>query len=334
MTAPPFALPVPDPRDAPAAPLPAVAGAREHARRCAALASLGAAATAATLAVAAAVAVFEADVVEVLARPASIVEGLSPEGLRELAGLPGPSPVAVAALLPAVALLLAAGVLRRLGDGAPPMRGASPEALAAAERTMAWTVRVIAAGAIMVFVVPALLELGGFRTISLTTGSMAPAHPAGSLLLVTRPAQPAAIPVGAVAVMGDPGGPLVTHRVVAVVRDETGVVVGYRTRGDAVSVVDRGLVTPDDIVGVVAGGVPVLGALRAWMVSTLGIAIALVMAWAFAALGSLLGDDARRASAARATSSAGTRTEPREDPGAALQPGRQAVASSTSRPTS
>ena len=317
MTAPPFVLPVPAPRDTSAGSPAVVAGARERARSRAALGALGAAAAAATLAVGAAVAVFETDVVEVLARPAAITEGLSPEGLRELAGLPGPSLVLVAALLPAVVLLLVAGVLRRLASGAPPMPGASPEALAAAARTMAWAVRVIAVGALVVFVVPALLELGGLRTISLTTGSMAPAHPAGSLLLVTRPADPAAIPVGAVAVMGDPGGPLVTHRVVAVVRDETGAVVGYRTRGDAVAFVDPGSVTPDDIVGVVAGGVPVFGALRAWMASTLGIAIALVMAWAFAGLGALLGDDARRASAARAPSSTGTGMEPREDPRAA-----------------
>ncbi len=312
MTAPPFALPVPDPRDTLAGAPPVVVGARERACRCAALAALGAAAAAATLAVGAAVAVFETDVVEVLARPAAIAEGLSPADLRVLASLPGPSPVLVAALLPAVALLLAAGVLRRLGGGAPPMPGASPEALAAAERTMAWAVRVVAAGALVAFVVPALLELGGLRTISLTTGSMAPTYPAGSLLLVSRPADPAVIPVGAVAVIGSPGGSLVTHRVAAVVRDDAGVLVGYRTRGDALAVVDAGSVTPDEIVGVVAGGVPVFGALRAWMVSPLGIAIGLVMAWAFAALRALLGDGARRASAA----------------------GRQAVASSTIRPTS
>jgi len=313
---------------------PVVVGARERASRCAALAALGAAAAAATLAVGAAVAVFETDVVEVLARPAAIAEGLSPADLRVLASLPGPSPVLVAALLPAVALLLAAGVLRRLGGGAPPMPGASPEALAAAERTMAWAVRVVAAGALVAFVVPAVLELGGLRTISLTTGSMAPTYPAGSLLLVSRPADPAVIPVGAVAVIGSPGGSLVTHRVAAVVRDDAGVLVGYRTRGDALAVVDAGSVTPDEIVGVVAGGVPVFGALRAWMVSPLGIAIGLVMAWAFAALRALLGDGARRAAAPHPATSKATRSEPQEDPGAALQPGRQAVASSTIRPTS
>ena len=314
MTAPPFALPVPEPRDAPASSPPVVAGARERARRRAALAGLCAAATAATLAVGAAVAVFEADVVEVLARPASITEGLSPEGLRELAALPGPSPVVVAALLPAVVLLLVAGILRRLGRGAPPMSGASPEALAAAERTMAWTVRLIAAAAFVVFVVPALLELGGLRIVSLTTGSMAPAHPAGSLLMVSRPTDSAPIPIGTVVVIGDAAGSLVTHRVVAVVRDAAGAVAGYRTRGDAVASIDPEPVLRDNIAGVVAAGVPVLGALRAWMASPLGIAIALVLAWAFAGLGALLGDDARRASAAgtaRRTSAPGL---PRADP--------------------
>ena len=326
MTAPPFALPAPDPRDSTAGSAPVVAGARERARRLAALAALGAAATAATLAVGTAVAVFELDVVEVLARPASIVEGISPEGLRDLAGLPGPSPVVVAALLPAVVLLLLAGVLRRLGDGAPPVHRSSPEALAAAERTMAWSVRVIAVGAFMVFVVPALLELGGIRTVSLTTGSMAPAHPAGSLLLVTRPVDPAAVPVDAVVVIGDPGRRLVTHRVVAVVRDEASTLIAYRTRGDAVASIDPEPVAPEGIVGVVAAGVPVVGALRAWMSSPLGIAIALDLAWAFAGLGALLGDDARRASVARTVGSA---VAP-----ATRQAVPQEVACSTSRPTS
>jgi signal peptidase I len=330
MTAPRFALPVPDPRDAPAAPPLVVVGGRERARRCAALAALGAAATAATLAVGTAVACFEADVVEVLARPASVADGLSAQGFRELAGLPGPSPVAITGLLPAVLLLLSAGVLRRLARGAPPMPGASLEALAAAERTMAWAVRVIAIGAILVFVAPALLELGGLRTISLTTGSMAPAHPAGSLLFVTRPADPAAIPVGAVAVIGGPEGSLVTHRVVAVVRDEAGAVSGYRTRGDAVASLDPEPVAPGGVVGVVAAGIPVAGALRAWMASPLGIAIALVMAWAFAGLGALLGDDARRAYPARKRGARGASSRLAQAPPTAAP---EAVARSTSRPT-
>ena len=90
MTAPPFALPVPDPRESPAGATPVVVGARERARRRAALAALGAAATAATLAVATAVVVFEAGRRRGPCAPGFDREGLSPEGLRELAGLPGP----------------------------------------------------------------------------------------------------------------------------------------------------------------------------------------------------------------------------------------------------
>ncbi len=321
MTAPPFALPAADPRDPQAGAPPVVVGVRGRARRLAALGALGAAATAATLAVGAAVAIFERDVIEVLARPASIADDVTAQGLRDLAGLPGPSLMVVAALLPAVALLLLAGVLRRLGEGAPPVHGISPEALRAAERTMAWTVRMIAAGAFVVFVVPALLQLVDLRTVTLTTGSMAPAHPAGSLLLVARPADPAGVPVGTVVVVGGPDGSHLTHRVVGLVRDEAGTVIGYRTRGDAVATSDPAPVAPDSIVGVVVGGVPIAGALRAWLASPLGIAIGLVLAWAFAGLAVLLGDDRRRALTARAPTRSAT-------------PAPQAVASSTSRPTS
>ncbi len=309
MTAPPFALPATDPRDPPAGALPVVVGARDRARRLAAVGALGAAAMAATLAVLAAVAVFEQDVVEVLARPAAIDEPIVSQGVRDLAGLPGPSPFVVAALLPAVALLLLAALLRRLGAGAPPVHGASPEALEAAERTMGLAVRVIATGAVLVFVVPALLETVGLRTVSLTTGSMAPAHPAGSLLVVTRLADPAALPVGAVVVIEGPPGLRLTHRVVGLVRDEAGAVTGYRTRGDAAGADDPVPAASGSIDGVVVAGIPVVGALRAWMASPLGIAIGLVLAWAFAGLAVLLGDDRRRAVA-------------------------QAVARSTSRPTS
>lgn len=326
MTAPPFALPAPDPRQLPGAP-PAVRGARERARSLCAFAALGAAATAATLAVGAAVAVFEHDVIEVLARPAAISAEVTVQGLRELASLPGASPLVLAALLPAVVLLLLAGALRRLGEDAPPIRRVSAEALWAAERTMAWAVRLVAAGAFLVFVVPLLLQLAGLQAVSLTTSSMAPAHPAGSLLLVARPPAPGAVPVGAVVVIGGRGGAHVTHRVVARVRDEAGTVIGYRTRGDAVAKIDPSPATPASIVGVVTGGVPVLGALRAWMVSPLGIALGLVLAWAFAAVAALLGDDRRRAAAAQATKTPNA-------PTAAQAVAARAVARATSRPTS
>ncbi len=299
MSAPPFALPVPDPCDP--APGRGAVSRVARLRAVAAAGALGAAAGAATLATAAAVAVFEVDVVEVIARPASVAADLSVQRLRDLASLPGPSPFVLVALLPAIGLLLLAGVLRRLGEGSPPLHGVSPEALEAAGRAMAWAVRVIVTGAVLVFVVPALLQVAGVRTISLTTGSMAPALPAGSLLLVVAPPDSDPIAVGEVVVIAGTDGSRITHRVALVERGVDGRVVAYRTRGDAVAVLDPEPVPPAAIDGVIVAGAPVLGALRAWMASPLGIATGLVLAWAFSGLGALVADDRRRATAARAS---------------------------------
>ncbi len=296
MSAPSFALPAPEPHDPPAAR--AVVSRRERSRAVAAAGAMGAAAIAATLAMAAAMAVFEQDVIEVVARPATVASDVGVQGLRDLASLPGPSPLVLVALLPAIALLLLAGILRRLGKGSPPLHGVSPEALGAAERAMAWAVRVVAVGALLVFVVPALLQLAGLRTVSLTTGSMAPALPAGSLLLVAAPPDSGAISAGEVVVIAGADGSRVTHRVVLVVRNDEGETTAYRTRGDAVAAVDPEPVAPASIEGVVVAGAPVLGAMRAWMASPLGIVIGLVLAWAFTCVGVLLGDDRRRATAA------------------------------------
>jgi len=299
MSAPPFALPAPDAFDPTAGSTPAVLSPRERARALAAAGAMGAAALAATLAVAAGLVIFEHDVVEVVARPASISEEVTVQALRDLASLPGPSPLVLAALLPAVVLLLLAGILRRLGEGAPPLHGISPEAVDAASRTMGWALRAVTAGAILVFVVPALLQLVALRTISLTTGSMAPAYPAGALLVVTPPADRAAIQAGEVIVIAGADGSSLTHRVAEVVRGTAGEVVAYRTRGDALPSLDADPIAPSSVDGVVVAGAPVLGALRAWMASPLGIAIGLVLAWALAGLRVLLEDDRQRALAGR-----------------------------------
>ena len=165
---------------------------------------------------------------------------------------------------------------------------------------MAWAARVVVAGALPVFVLPALLQLAGLQVFSLTTGSMAPAHPAGSLVIAARPPTSAAVPVGAVVLIDIPGGMHVTHRVVALVRDDAGALVAYRTRGDAVAETDPLPVARASITGLVVGGVPILGSLRAWMESPLGIALGVVLVCAFTLLSTLLGDDRRRVEVALA----------------------------------
>jgi len=75
-------------------------------------------------------------------------------------------------------------------------------------------------------------RLGAYRTLTVLTGSMDPAIPAGSLVVVI-PADPAAIRVGDVVTFNAPidGDPVVTHRVAEVV--EAGAAPVVRTKGDA-----------------------------------------------------------------------------------------------------
>jgi signal peptidase I len=298
MSVPPFALPPADYPEAdhgrPSPAPPAPRSLADRARCLASLAALGAAALAATLAVSAAIAVFEHDVIGVIARPGVVASEAAVQELRQLATLPGASMLALAALVPAACLLVAAVVLRWAGAEASRVPAVSAEALAAAELTMAWSVRAILVVALLLVLVPAALEVAGIRAISLTSGSMAPAHLPGSLLLVVEPADRGSLAVGTVIVARRADGSRVTHRIVAVEAGADGRAIAYWTRGDAVGVVDPEPVAPDAVEGSVAGSLPILGALRAWLTSPLGIAIGLVLLASFALLRTLLGDERRR----------------------------------------
>jgi signal peptidase len=314
MSAPPFALPPPEcpeiDQGCASPPRPGPQSLVDRARAVASVTAIGAAALAATLALVAAIAVFERDVIEVIARPGVVASEITVRDLRQLATLPGASLLALAALVPAACLLVASVVLRHAGAGAPRVPAATAEALAAAELTMAWTVRAMLAVALLLVLVPAALEVAGIRAMSLTSGSMAPAHLPGSLLFVVEPADRASLAVGEVIVARREDGSRVTHRIVAVEAGADGRAIAYRTRGDAVGLVDPEPVAPGGVEGRVLGSLPILGALRAWLTSPLGIAVGLVLLASFALLRTLLGDERRRVERA------------------------YAVARSTSRPTS
>lgn len=299
MSVPPFALPPPEcPEVDHSRASPARPGAQslaDRARCVASVAALGAAALAATLALAAAIAIFEGDVIAVIARPGVVASEIAVRDLRQLATLPGASLLTLAALVPAACLLVASVVLRRAGERAPRVPAASAEALATAELTMAWAVRAMLATALLLVLAPAALEVAGIRVLSLTSGSMAPAHPPGSLLFVVEPADRAALAAGTVIVARRADGSRVTHRIVAVEAGADGRVTAYRTRGDAVGVVDPQPVAPAAVEGRVLGGLPILGALRAWLTSPLGLAVGLVLLASLALLRVLLGDERRRA---------------------------------------
>lgn len=121
------------------------------------------------------------------------------------------------------------------------------------------------------------LRVGGYSTAVVMSGSMAPAIPMGALIFV-EPIAPATARVGDVITFVLPDR-LVTHRVVAIERDDAGL--RLVTKGDANEAVDSGGVRADGAVGAVRLSVPLVGyglvQLQAWW-RPLALALLLALA--------------------------------------------------------
>lgn len=119
---------------------------------------------------------------------------------------------------------------------------------------------VVVAGAALLagLVVP---RLAGATTYTVTSASMTPALPVGSLVVV-RPRDTVAL--GDVITYQQRSGtaPVVTHRVVGTGISPDGR-LGYTTRGDANEIDDANVVRPEQVRGVVWYHVPYLGRLSA-----------------------------------------------------------------------
>ena len=120
-----------------------------------------------------------------------------------------------------------------------------------------WMLLAIALAAVLAAVV--LPRIGGATPYAVLTGSMRPAMPPGTLVVV-RPVDPGDIHVGSVITFqprpDDPS--VVTHRVVAIGFDGAGR-PAYRTQGDANEAPDAAMVRPLQVVGERWYFVPYLG---------------------------------------------------------------------------
>jgi signal peptidase I len=120
-----------------------------------------------------------------------------------------------------------------------------------------WMLLAVVLGAAMAAVV--VPRLGGATSYAVLTGSMRPAMPPGTLVVV-RPVDPADIDVGSVITFqpreDDPT--VVTHRVIGQGFDASGD-LAFQTRGDANDAPDAGMVRPYQIVGERWYFVPYLG---------------------------------------------------------------------------
>lgn len=176
-----------------------------------------------------------------------------------------------------------------------------------AGNTLAWLVILgIAAVLTVAVLVP---RVSGATPYTVLTGSMAPAMPAGSLV-VTRPAVADEIGVGAVVTYQLKSGEaaMVTHRVVATSYDGTGR-LRLQTQGDANEAPDAQWVRPEQIRGVLWYSVPHLGHVNNLITGSqerlaVTAAVALLLGYAAVMFAGGLRDRSRRRKLERSTSAA------------------------------
>ncbi|QZY28762.1 signal peptidase I [Nocardioides coralli] len=123
---------------------------------------------------------------------------------------------------------------------------------------------VVASAVLLALAVPIAPRILGWDIMIISTPSMEPTYPVGTLTFV-KPVTAADVEVGTPLVFTSPttSTATVTHRVVELVPVEG--VQHFRTQGDANDTADAGLVPPRDVVGEVAFDVPRLG----WVVDRL-----------------------------------------------------------------
>jgi len=101
--------------------------------------------------------------------------------------------------------------------------------------------------------VPGIL---GFHLFVVESGSMEPTFNIGSVLLCRKPKAPASLKVNDIVTFKSLSGHIVTHRIIEVVADEYGK-TAYRTKGDNPrNSADQELLTPDRILAVFTGKIP------------------------------------------------------------------------------
>jgi signal peptidase I len=132
----------------------------------------------------------------------------------------------------------------------------------------------------------AALLLGGYKPISVYSGSMVPTVQVGGLA-VDRVVSARDVRVGDVITFQDPyvRGRLVTHRVIRIFRTPHGL--AYRTKGDANAVRDPWTIALPDRVGRMSFSVPYAGYVL-WYAHTREVRTALILLAALFALSAML----------------------------------------------
>lgn len=123
------------------------------------------------------------------------------------------------------------------------------------------------------------LRIFGFKMFTVTSGSMEPNYPVGSLLYTT-PVDPETLEKGDVITFMNNETTVVTHRIEEVVRETSTngtETLKFRTKGDANSVADGKLVHYKNVVGKPVVMIPYLGYVAYYLQRPPGLYISLIV---------------------------------------------------------
>jgi len=134
---------------------------------------------------------------------------------------------------------------------------------------IAWLLGIV--GLLMIMALPHVLPLVGGKMYIVRGGSMQPAIPIGSVVVI-EDVDPTAVGVGDVITFRAPSGTVVTHRVVGVndVAERS-----FETRGDANPAIDPVIVVGAAVIGRVALTVPTAGTVLIALASVPGALVVL-----------------------------------------------------------
>lgn len=121
-------------------------------------------------------------------------------------------------------------------------------------------------------------NIGGKFPLMVQSGSMSGIIEVGDLIIVSTVDDTQSLAEGDIITFwdGEPGGTLVTHRIVDITTDDEGQ-LAYQTKGDANNALDAQLVAPENIVGIYSFRIPGLGNVALFMQTIPGLIVCVVV---------------------------------------------------------
>ena len=110
--------------------------------------------------------------------------------------------------------------------------------------------------ALVVTLVPLMIQRSGHQLVLITSGSMTPLYPVGGTIVIDPTVNRDDLRAGQIITFKSPNGTTITHRIVKRVQNDTLEGVWFQTKGDANNAPDADLTPAAGVVGLSLGELP------------------------------------------------------------------------------